>query len=117
MSDQKTAFEKIKEQLAKDKVVIYMKGTKDMPQCGFSRQACEILKREGKPFVAYDVLTDEDLWNHLDELSGWPTFPQVFIEGKLVGGCDIVTELHESGELADMVKKAFPGGSGGNPAV
>jgi monothiol glutaredoxin len=107
VTDQKKAFEKINAQLAKDKLVVYMKGSSDMPMCGFSRQACEILKREGRPFATYDVLKDEDLWNHLDELSGWPTFPQVFVNGKLVGGCDIVTEMHESGELKQLLEKAF----------
>jgi monothiol glutaredoxin len=107
VTDQAKAFEKIKAQLAKDKVVIYMKGTPAFPRCGFSRQACEILKHYGKPFAAYDVLADEELWNHLDELSGWPTFPQVFVEGKLVGGCDIVTEMHERGELAPLLDAAF----------
>ncbi|MGH7295736.1 MAG: Grx4 family monothiol glutaredoxin [Polyangiaceae bacterium] len=107
MSDQAQAFDKIKAQLSKDKVVVYMKGTRDMPRCGFSRQAVEILKLYGKPFATYDVLTDEDLWNHLDELSGWPTFPQVFVEGKLVGGCDIVTEMHERGDLNGVIEAAF----------
>jgi monothiol glutaredoxin len=107
MTEQAHAFEKIKGQLAKDKVVVYMKGTKDFPRCGFSRQAVEILKTHGRPFATYDVLTDEELWNHLDEFSGWPTFPQVFVDGKLVGGCDIVTEMHESGDLAGVIEKAF----------
>ena len=75
-------------------------------RCGFSRQACEILKIHGKPFATYNVLADEELWNHLDEFSGWPTFPQVFVNGKLVGGCDIVTELHESGELKAVLEGA-----------
>lgn len=110
-TDQSKAFEKIRAQLAKDKVVIYMKGTPQFPRCGFSRQAAAILQHHlaGRPLAAYDVLSDEELWNHLDELSGWPTFPQVFIEGKLVGGCDIVTELHESGELKEAIEKAFAG--------
>jgi len=109
MTDQAKAFEKIRAQLGKDKVVIYMKGTPQFPRCGFSRQAVEILKHHlgGKAFGAYDVLSDEELWNHLDELSGWPTFPQVFVDGKLVGGCDIVTEMHESGELKETIAKAF----------
>jgi monothiol glutaredoxin len=111
MTDQKKAFEKINGQLAKDKVVLYMKGTPTFPRCGFSRQACEILKAHGRPFAAYDVLTDEELWNHLDELSGWPTFPQVFVNGKLLGGCDIVTEMHESGELASALEAAFAPGA------
>jgi monothiol glutaredoxin len=103
MTDQARAFEKIKAQLAKDRVVIYMKGTKEFPRCGFSRQACEVLKLYGRPFASYDVLSDEELWNHLDEFSGWPTFPQVFVDGKLIGGCDIVTELHERGELESIL--------------
>ena len=107
MTDQGKAFEKIKAQLAKDKLVIYMKGTPEMPRCGFSRQACGILELHAKPFAAYDVLGDEELWNHLDELSGWPTFPQIFLDGQLLGGCDIVTELHESGELGKALDEAF----------
>jgi monothiol glutaredoxin len=106
MTEQAKAFKKIEEQLKKDSIVIYMKGTKEMPMCGFSRQACEILKMHGKPFAAYNVLQDEELWNHLDEFSGWPTFPQVFVDGKLVGGCDIVTEMHESGELKTVLESA-----------
>ncbi len=117
MTDQAAAFKKIREQLATDRVVVYMKGTKEMPQCGFSRQACEVLKTHGKPFKTYDVLTDEDLWNHLDELSGWPTFPQVFVNGELIGGCDIVTEMHEQGELGPALEKAFaaPAPEAGSP--
>jgi monothiol glutaredoxin len=107
VTEQAQAFKKIEEQLKKDKVVVYMKGTKEMPMCGFSRQAVEILKLHKRPFAAYDVLKDEELWNHLDEYSSWPTFPQVFVEGKLVGGCDIVTEMHESGELETVLEKAF----------
>lgn len=107
MTDQKKAFEKIDGQVKKDKVVVYMKGTPQIPRCGFSNRACEVLKAHGKPFAAYDVLTDEELWNHLDEFSGWPTFPQVFVGGKLVGGCDIVVEMHENGELASLLKQTF----------
>ncbi len=112
MSDQAKAFEKIKAQLGKDKVVVYMKGTAQFPRCGFSRTAVEVLKTYGRPFATYDVLTDEDLWNHLDELSGWPTFPQVFVEGKLVGGCDIIVEMHERGELKDVLDAAFAAKAG-----
>ena len=104
-TDQAKAFDKIRGQLGKDRIVVYMKGTKDFPRCGFSRQAVEILKLHGKPFATYDVLSDEELWNHLDEFSGWPTFPQVFVDGKLVGGCDIVTEMHESGDLKQLLEK------------
>ena len=109
MTDQATAFKKINAQLAKDKIVIYMKGTKESPRCGFSAQACQVLKAHNKPFVSYDVLNDEELWNHLDEHSGWETFPQIFVDGKLVGGCDIVTEMHQSGELKKVIDAAFAG--------
>ena len=111
MTDQAKAFDKIKGQIAKDKVVIYMKGTKQFPRCGFSNQAVQILTSYGKPFATYDVLTDEELWNHLDEFSGWPTFPQVFVGGKLIGGCDIVTEMHESGDLKQVLNQAFEPGA------
>ena len=106
MTDQAKAFAKINSQLAKDKIVIYMKGTPNAPRCGFSAQACAVLKAHGKPFVGYDVLSDEELWNHLDEHSGWETFPQIFVDGKLIGGCDIVTEMHQSGELAQQLRTA-----------
>lgn len=106
-TDQKKAFEKIKGHLAKDKIVLYMKGTADAPRCGFSAQAAAVLKAQGKPFASYCVLSDEELWNHLDEYAGWETFPQVFVDGKLVGGCDIVTEMHESGELKKVIEEAY----------
>lgn len=107
MTDQKQAFEKIKGHLAKDKIVLYMKGTADAPRCGFSAQAAAVLKAQGKPFASYCVLTDEELWNHLDEYAGWETFPQVFVDGKLIGGCDIVTEMHQSGELKKVIDEAY----------
>lgn len=117
MTDQAAAFTKIKGQLAKDKIVIYMKGTKEAPRCGFSSQAVQILRSYGKPFVSYDVLSDEELWNHLDELSGWETFPQVFIEGKLIGGCDIVTEMHQAGELKPLIEQAFADKKAGTTVI
>jgi monothiol glutaredoxin len=107
MTDQASAFKKINGHLAKDKIVLYMKGTKEAPRCGFSAQAVQVLKAHNKPFVTYDVLSDEELWNHLDEHSGWETFPQVFIDGKLIGGCDIVTEMHTSGELKTLIETSF----------
>jgi monothiol glutaredoxin len=116
-TDQKKAFEKINGQLKKDKIVLYMKGTANAPRCGFSAQAVAVLKATGKPFKDYDVLSDEELWNHLDEHSGWETFPQVFVDGKLVGGCDIVTEMHESGELKKLVDEAFGAAKSGTTVV
>lgn len=117
MTDQAKAFDKIKGHLAKDKIVIYMKGVPQAPRCGFSAQAVAVLKAHGKPFAGYDVLSDEELWNHLDEYSGWETFPQVFVDGKLIGGCDIVTEMHESGELKKVIEDAFATAAGGTTVV
>ncbi|RMF24429.1 MAG: Grx4 family monothiol glutaredoxin, partial [Deltaproteobacteria bacterium] len=92
-------FEKIKEQIEKDRIVLYMKGTPAMPQCGFSQMTAEILRRTGKEFVAYDVLADPSLREGIKQFSNWPTIPQLYVDGKFIGGCDIVREMYESGEL------------------
>ncbi len=85
-------------------VTIFMKGTTEFPQCGFSARACEILKAAGvKGIYAVDVLSDDPLWGALEEYTKWPTVPQIFIAGKFVGGCDIVTEMHENGELEKLL--------------
>lgn len=117
MTDQAKAFEKIKGQLAKDKIVIYMKGTPEAPRCGFSAQAVAVLRAQGRPFAGYDVLTDEELWNHLDEFSGWETFPQIFVDGKLIGGCDIVTEMHQTGELKKLLDESFAPAASGTTVI
>ncbi|MFQ5684461.1 MAG: Grx4 family monothiol glutaredoxin [Candidatus Binatia bacterium] len=95
------------EQVKKNKVMVYMKGTPDFPQCGFSAHTVEILKSYGYPFETADVLADPAVREGIKQYSNWPTIPQVFIQGKLVGGCDILHELHERGELASMLKAAF----------
>ncbi len=97
-------FQKIKEQIEKDRIVLYMKGTPDMPQCGFSHVVAEILRRTGKEFVAYDVLADESLREGIKQFSNWPTIPQLYIDGQFVGGCDIVREMYESGELEKLLE-------------
>ncbi len=99
--------ERIKSEMAADKIVVFMKGTPDFPQCGFSAQTCEILKKLGRPFHAVDILANPDIRAALPQISNWPTFPQVFVQGKLVGGCDIVTEMYERGELQPLVESAF----------
>ncbi|MBI2981580.1 MAG: Grx4 family monothiol glutaredoxin [Deltaproteobacteria bacterium] len=86
-----------------NKVVIFMKGVPEAPQCGFSSRAVQILKSLNQPIHAVDVLEDEDLWDALEKFTEWPTVPQIFINGEFVGGCDIVTELQERGELAKLV--------------
>jgi len=81
------------------KVILFMKGTKHFPACGFSNAVVQILGKEGVPFETFNILADAEVRQGLKEYSSWPTFPQLYIDGKFVGGCDIVTELHQSGEL------------------
>lgn len=86
-------------------VVIFMKGTPNFPQCGFSARACQVLRAAGaEKLTGIDVLSDDPLWGALEEFTQWPTVPQVFIHGKFVGGCDIVCEMHERGELKTAIQ-------------
>lgn len=94
---------KIKELVTGNEVFIFMKGTPEAPRCGFSNKAAQILGQLGKPVKSFDVLSDENLWGALEEYTQWPTVPQIFIKGEFVGGCDIVTELFERGDLQKMV--------------
>lgn len=103
----KDVFERIKSEIEANKVVLFMKGTPEAPQCGFSAATVEILKAHNRPFKGIDVLADPELRARLPEYSNWPTFPQLFINGKLVGGCDIVHELRDSGELEKLLNQAF----------
>ena len=98
--------DKIRQQLGADKIVLYMKGSPQLPQCGFSAKATQLLSAAGARFASYDVLQDPELRQGLKEYSSWPTFPQLYINGELVGGCDIMTELHQKGELQKLVSKA-----------
>ena len=100
-------IERIKKEIASDKVVVFMKGIPDAPQCGFSAATVQILRNFPYPFKGVDILANPDIRATLPEYSHWPTFPQVFINGKLVGGCDIMHELYESGELEKLLKEAF----------
>ena len=100
-------IEKIDGKVKNNKVVLYMKGTPDFPQCGFSAHTVEILKSYGFPFASEDVLADAQVREGIKRYSNWPTIPQIYIDGKFVGGCDILHELHERGELEPMLKKAF----------
>ena len=82
-----------------NKVMLFMKGTRQFPACGFSNTVVQILKKESVPFETFNILADGDIRQGLKEYSSWPTYPQLYVDGKFVGGCDIVTELHQSGEL------------------
>lgn len=95
---------KIDEQVKTHRVMVYMKGTPNFPQCGFSAHTVEILRSYGAEFESYDVLSDPAVREGIKQYSNWPTIPQVYIGGKFVGGCDIVHELHERGELGPMLK-------------
>ncbi len=96
---------KVEEKVKSAPVVIFMKGTPQFPQCGFSARACQVLRAAGvENLVGVDVLSDDPLWEALEEFTQWPTVPQIFIHGKFVGGCDIICEMAEQGELADALK-------------
>ncbi len=93
----------IQQQITDHPVVLYMKGTVDFPQCGFSGQVVSILSQLGVRPFAVNVLEDPEIRQGIKEFSNWPTLPQLYIRGEFVGGCDIVTELYQSGELAKML--------------
>lgn len=98
--------ERIKQQLDENKVLLYMKGTPDFPQCGFSGQTVAALKAIGEPFSYVNIFEEPEIREGLKHYSNWPTFPQLYINGELVGGCDIVVEMYNSGELRDMLAPA-----------
>ena len=98
--------ESIKEQIANNPILLYMKGSPDQPQCGFSSQASQVLMACGERFAYIDILSNPEIRANLPSVSDWPTFPQLFIDGELVGGCDIIVEMYQSGELQPMIKDA-----------
>lgn len=100
-----TIVERLKAQIAEHDVLIYMKGTPDQPKCGFSAQAVSVLKAMGQPFAFVDILADPEVRATLPQVSSWPTFPQIFVKGELIGGCDILLSLYESGELKALFDK------------
>jgi len=95
--------DRIKEQLSSNSVVLYMKGTPDFPQCGFSAATVQALTLLGVKFKGIDVLQDPGLRDGIKEFSSWPTIPQLYIKGEFVGGCDIVREMYETGELSELL--------------
>lgn len=97
----------VQKMIQENPVMVFMKGTHDFPMCGFSAKACSVLKAAGADKLAsFDLLSDDELWTALEELTEWPTSPQVFIHGQFIGGCDIVTEMYENGELQALLKKS-----------
>ena len=98
--------EKIKEQIKDNTILIYMNGSPYEPKCGFSAKTVQALIECEAEFSYVDILENQDIRQTLPNISDWPTFPQVFVSGELIGGCDIVTEMHETGELQPLIKDA-----------
>ena len=96
--------ERIEKDIKSSKVFLYMKGTPEMPQCGFSARAVQILKNHNVSFKSFNIFEDEDIRQGVKEYSNWPTFPQLYVSGQLVGGCDIMAELDGNGELEKLLK-------------
>ena len=99
-------METIREQVEGNPVILYMKGSPNQPQCGFSARTVEALMACGERFAYVDVLTNPDIRANMPKYANWPTFPQLWVNGELIGGCDIITEMHQNGELASLVKEA-----------
>jgi monothiol glutaredoxin len=94
---------KIEQQIKSNRVMIYMKGNPQMPQCGFSAAVVQVFNALGHPYATEDVLQDGELRQGIKEFSNWPTIPQVYVDGEFIGGCDIVMEMHQKGELAALL--------------
>lgn len=104
MNDTSPVFARIEEDVNANPVVLYMKGTPVFPQCGFSAQVVQVLSLLGVKFKAFDILADDELRQGIKEYSHWPTIPQLYVKGEFIGGCDIVREMYQAGELAQLLK-------------
>jgi monothiol glutaredoxin len=109
--------EAISSAIADNEVILFMKGTPEAPACGFSARTVGALQSLGVPFAAVDVLPDPRIRQELSALSRWPTIPQLFARGELIGGCDIVTEMYETGELAEVLGAGASAESPASPTV
>ena len=103
---------RIEEQLKSHDVLLYMKGTPDFPQCGFSGQTVAALNAIGKPYSFVNIFEDQEIREGLKTYSNWPTFPQLYVKGELIGGCDIVVEMYHSGELQELLENDTDEGKG-----
>ena len=101
-----TIIEELENQVKDNPILLYMKGSPEAPQCGFSSKASQILIACGKPFSFVDILSNPEIRANLPQFSNWPTFPQLFVNGELIGGCDIISELHEAGDLQTIIDSA-----------
>jgi len=100
-----TIHDRIKQQIEGDDVVLYMKGTPVFPMCGFSAAVVQVLSRIGVEFQSHNVLDDAELRQGIKEFSSWPTIPQLYVKGEFVGGCDIIREMHQAGELLPLMRE------------
>jgi monothiol glutaredoxin len=100
--------DRIKQHLAAEPVVLFMKGTPDFPQCGFSAQTVAALRRVGAKFHAVNIFDDLELRDELKRFSNWPTYPQLYVKGELIGGCDIAMQMLQNGELKQLIDEAAP---------
>ena len=98
---------KIDKLVNENKIMVFMKGSKLMPQCGFSNNVVQIINTLGVPYETFDILADQEIRQGIKEYSSWPTIPQIYIDGEFVGGSDIAIELYQSGELQQMVEVAM----------
>jgi monothiol glutaredoxin len=96
-------LDKIKTQIAENPILLYMKGSPKLPSCGFSSQSSQALMNCGKPFAYVDILQNPDIRSELPKFADWPTFPQLWVDGELVGGCDIIIEMFQKGELQPLI--------------
>ena len=96
----------IKKQIADNSIILYMKGTPQFPQCGFSARTVEALTQVGEPFAYVNILENPEIRSTLPRIANWPTFPQLWVKGELIGGCDIVMDMVQKGELAPLIKEA-----------
>lgn len=100
------AMERIRKAIEDNPVIVFMKGTPDFPQCGFSARTAQAISQCGAPFAYVNIYEDQEIYKALPQYANWPTFPQLYINGELIGGCDITLDLHNSGELKAMVQEA-----------
>ena len=102
-----SALDRIREQVTGNNVVLYMKGTPQFPQCGFSSKAAQVLQACGvNDFLAVNVLADPEIFENLKHYANWPTFPQLYVKGELIGGCDIMVEMYQKGEIQPLLTEA-----------
>jgi monothiol glutaredoxin len=101
-----STVETIQKQIDENSILLYMKGSPNAPQCGFSQRASQALMACGQRFAYVDILSNPDIRQELPKYANWPTFPQLWVKGELVGGCDIITEMHENGELKTLIDDA-----------